>query len=261
VLPAAARPDLDVRTVLGPPPGPRADPRPARTAPPAQRFAFLVGVQDYRPPTVDTVGSVRDVQQIRAQLLAAGWLPQHVRTVTDAQATGAAVRSGLAWLAARSRPGTFALFHYSGHVKQLGGTTEALWPVDRDFVPDTELAATLAATTGRLWVDVSGCEGASFLPGLPSPRVLFSGSSKGTEKSYEFPPWGMSVWTGLLFDRGLRQGRADADGDGRTTVGEALRAAQYQAQAVTWGQTPHGPQTPQFAGAPDLGWTLADPPA
>ena len=258
---SVASPGLDVTTVLGPPPGPRVDRRPARVAAPADRYAVLVGVQDYRPPTVDTVGSVRDVHLVAAQLHAAGWPAANVRVLTDAQVTGAAVRDGLAWLAARSRPGTFGLFHWSGHVKRLGGTTEALWPVDRDFVRDHELTAALAPARGRLWVDVAGCEAGSFSEGLPSARTLFSASSTGTEKSYEQPEWGTSVWTGLLFDRGLRQGRADADGDGRSTVGESLRWAQWAAQAVTLGQRPHGRQTPQFAGTDDLGWTLADPPA
>ena len=91
--------------------------------------------------------------------------------------------------------------------------------------------------------------------------MLVSASSQQTEKSYEYPPWGLSVWTGLLFDQGLRRGAADADRDGRTTVGEALRFAGHHAQAITLGQQPHGRQTPQWAGAADLGWTLADPPA
>ena len=65
----------------------------------------------------------------------------------------------------------------------------------------------------------------------------------------------------MLFDLGLRQGRADADADGRTTVGESLRYATYYAQALSLGQQPHGRQTPQVVGADDLGWTLADPPA
>jgi hypothetical protein len=250
-----------VTTVLGPPPGPQVDPRPARTAAPADRFALLVGVQDYRPPTVDTVASVRDVRLVEEQLVAAGWLPRNVRVLTDEQVTGAALRDALRWLAERSRPGTFALFHWSGHVKRLGGSTEALWPVDRDFVRDSEVVAGLAPARGRLWVDVAGCYADSFTPGLPNSQTLVSTSSTGAEKSYEQPAWGTSVWTGLLFDQGLRQGHADADRDGRTTVGEALRWAQWAAQGVTLGQRPHGPQTPQLAGAPDLGWTLADPPA
>jgi hypothetical protein len=259
---AAANPDLDVESVLGPPPGPQDDPRPAKVAAPADRYAFLVGVQDYRRPTVDTIGSRKDVEYIRSMLVSSGWKAENIRLVADGQATGGAIRDGLGWLAAKSRPGeTFSLFHYSGHVKQHGGVSDSLWPVDRDFVRDTQVADLLSRVQGRMWVDIAGCEGSSFLDGVPSSRVLFSGSSKATEKSYEYPPWGMSVWTGLVFDLSLRQGQADADEDGRTTMGEALRYSQYYAQAITLGQRPHGRQTPQFAGAPDLGWTLADPPA
>lgn len=258
---AAAQPDLDVESILGPPPGPQHDPRPARVAAPEDRYAFLVGVQDYRRPTSDTIGSRKDVEYIRSMLVASGWKPENIRLVVDGQATGRAIREGMGWLAAKGQPGTFSLFHYSGHVKQHGGVDDSLWPVDRDFVRDREVAALLNEVQGRLWVDIAGCEGASFLDGLPSSRVLFSGSSKATEKSYEYPPWGMSVWTGLVFDLSLRQGQADADKDGRTTMGEALRYSQYYAQAITLGQRPYGRQTPQFAGAGDLGWTLADPPA
>ena len=261
VIRSAAQPELDVESILGPPPGPQDDPRPARTAAPVDRYAFLAGITNYRAPTKDTIGSVNDVLFISDQLLAAGWLPQNIRIVTDGQATGAAIRDGMAWLAAQSRPGTFALFHYSGHVKQKGGTREALWPVDRAFVNDREVTAILSRSQGRMWVDIAGCEAGSFADGLPSDRVLFSASSKQTEKSYEYPPWARSVWTGLVFDVGLRQGQADADADGRTTIGETLRYSQYYAQAITLGQRPHGRQTPQFAGAADLGWTLADPPS
>ncbi len=257
----AAQPELDVATVLGPPPGPQDDPRPTNVAAPADRYAFLVGVQNYRAPTHDTIGSAKDVRFIQSMLVQAGWKPENIRMIVDGQATGAAVRDGMAWLAAKGQPGTFTYFHYSGHVKQKGGTREALWPVDRDFVDDTQVAAALSKVQGRLWVDIAGCEANSFVEGLPNDRVLFSASSKQTEKSYEYPPWAMSVWSGLLFDVSLRQGQADADKDGRVTIGEALRYSQYYAQAITYGQRPHGRQTPQFSGAADLGWTLADPPA
>ncbi|MGI8536162.1 MAG: caspase family protein, partial [Mycobacteriales bacterium] len=246
---SAAQPQLDVESILGPPPGPQNDPRPARTAAPADRFAFLVGVTNYRSPTKDTIGGANDVRFIARQLQASGWLPQNIRVVVDGEATGAAVRDGMAWLAAQSRPGSFGLFHYSGHVKQKGGSREALWPVDRAFIDDREVTAALSRAQGRLWVDIAGCEAGSFADGLPNDRVLFSSSSKGTEKSYEYPPWAMSVWSGLVFDVGLRQGQADADGNGRTTIGETLRYSQYYAQAITLGQKPYGRQTPQFAGA------------
>lgn len=245
---------------LGPPPGPQYDPPPARTAAPQDRYAFLVGVTDYRAPTHDTIGAANDVRLIAGLLEQRGWLPQNIRVVTDGQATGAAVRSGLAWLAGKSTPGTFTLFHYSGHVKQ-SGSTEKLWPVDRSFVPDSEVASILSRGTGKLWVDIAGCEAGGFMGSLPSSRVLFSGSSTSAQKSYEYPAWGESVWAGLLFDIGMGQGGADADKDGRVTAGEGLRYATYYAQAITRGQRPYGPQTPQVAGDEVRGWTLDAPPA
>ncbi|MBK5305995.1 MAG: caspase family protein [Frankiaceae bacterium] len=245
---------------LGPPPGPQYDEPPAQTAPPEQRFAFLAGITNYRAPTHDTIGSANDVRFIAALLQRNGWPAENIRVVTDGEATGAAIRSGLTWLAGKSTPGTFTFFHYSGHVKQ-SGSTEKLWPVDRGFIPDSELARLLSPGTGKLWVDIAGCEAGGFMGSLPSSRVLFSGSSRSDQKSYEYPAWGESIWTGLLFDIGTGQGGADADKNGRVTIGEALRYASYYAHAITRGQRPHGPQSPQVAGDPIRGWTLADPPA
>lgn len=259
-VPVRARTGLPAEDSLGPPPGPFDDPVPTATAAPADRYALLVGVTHYRKPTHDTIAGANDVVYIRQVLLAAGWLPQNIRVLTDQQATGTAVRAGLAWLAARSTPGTFTLFHWSGHVKQADGH-EQLWPYDRDFVPDTEVARVLERGRGKLWVDIAGCESGGFMEDLPSARVLVSTSSKATQKSYEYPAWGESVWAGLVWDLGLVQGQADANHDGTTTVGEALRYAQYYAQAVTLRQTPYGRQTPQLAGDPVRGWTLDRPPA
>ena len=251
---------VPVEASLGPPPGPQNDLRPTAFAAAADRYAFLVGVTRYRKPTHDTIAGAQDVEFIRSLLLASGWPSENIRMVTNEQATGSAVRAGIQWLAAKSTPGTFTLFHFSGHVKQSGGH-EKLWPYDRDFVPDTFLASTLNKGTGKLWVDIAGCEAAGFIENLPSSRVLVSASSKATQKSYEFPQWGESVWSGLTWDLGLAQGQADANRNGITTVGESLRWATYYAQAITLRQQPHGRQTPQVAGDPVRGWTLDNPPA
>ena len=82
-LRSAASPELDVASELGPPPGPQVDRRPDRVAAPADRYAFLAGITDYRPPTKDTIGSANDVVLLRESLLAAGWLPGNIRAVTD----------------------------------------------------------------------------------------------------------------------------------------------------------------------------------
>ena len=251
---------VPVEASLGPPPGPQHDAVPKAFAAPADRYAFLVGVTRYRKPTHDTIAGANDVDFIRASLLASGWPSRNIRIVKNEQATGGAVREGLNWLVAKSVPGTFTLFHFSGHVKQEYGH-EKLWPYDHDLVQDTDVASVLGRGTGKLWVDVAGCESGGFIENLPSSRVLVSTSSQASEKSYEYPQWGESVWTGLLFDLSLGQGQADANRDGTTTVGEALRYSSYYAQAITLHQEPYGRQTPQVYGDPVRGWTLDDPPA
>ena len=264
--PPLAQPDVVIgpamRQVLGPAPGPEVDAVPARVAAPADRYAFLFGVTHYRAPTHETIGAANDVRLIARQLLQQGWLAQNIRVVVDQDATGAALRDGRAWLAAHSEAGrTFSLLHYSGHVRQLGGPRVALWPVDGDFVPDTEVVRALGQLRGKAWVDVAGCEAAAFIPGLASNDILVTASSAATQKSYEYPLWAMSVWSGLVFHLGIGQGQADADRDGRVTVGETLRFATYYAQAITFSQQPYGRQIPQAAGDPVRGWTLAAPPA
>jgi hypothetical protein len=254
------RTGIPVESSLGSPPGPQHDAVPTAFAAPEYRYALLVGVTRYRKPTHDSFAGAADAVFIRQLLLSSGWLPQNIKIVTNEAATGAALRSGLAWLAGKSRPGTFTFFHFSGHVKQAGGH-EKLWPYDRDFVPDTELARVLNQGSGKMWVDIAGCEAAGFMENLPSSRVLVSTSSKSTQKSYEYPQWGQSVWSGLVFDLALGQNQADANRNGTTTIGEALRFATYYAQSITLHQRPYGRQTPQVAGDPVRGWTLENPPA
>lgn len=251
---------VPVEASLGPPPGPFNDPRPTAFAAAKDRYALLVGVTHYVKPTHDTYAGAQDVQFIRSLLLASGWPAENIRVLADGQASGAAVRAGLQWLAGKSTPGTFTLFHFSGHVRQAGGH-EKLWAQDNSYVPDTFVADTLNRGSGKLWVDIAGCEAAGFMENLPSARTLVSTSSKSTQKSYEFPQWDESVWSGLVWDLGLAQGQADADRNGITTVGESLRWGTYYAQAITLHQQPHGRQTPQVAGDPVRGWTLDNPPA
>ncbi len=259
--PPRARTGVPVENSLGPPPGPQEDRVPTAFAAPEDRYALLLGITDYPSPTKDTIGSANDVLFIRQLLLASGWQSQNIRIYTNRQVTGAVTREGLRWLANKSNtPGSFTFFHYSGHVKQAGGR-EKLWPADRDFVNDTEVAAILGTGRGRMWVDIAGCEAGGFIETLPTAHRLVTASSLRTQKSYEYPPWGQSVWSGLVFDLGLSQGQADANRNGVTTVGEALRYGRYYAQAITLHQRPYGRQTPQVEGDNVLGWTLANPPA
>jgi hypothetical protein len=230
-----------------PSPKPKPMPAPPRTAAPQDRWALVVGVTDYRGNVQDTVGGANDARLVRDVLLRNGWRDDRIRVLTDGAATGQAVADGISWLQRNSSSRTFSFFHYSGHVKQKNGH-EHLWPVDNRYLVDTEVARVLRAIRGTAWTSISACEAGGFDEGLSSPRHLFTASSHVTEKSYEDRSTGYSVWSGMLFDEGLRQKAADRDGDGGVSVNEAYRYAAPRARSYTRDQRPHGPQTPQWAG-------------
>ncbi len=76
-----------------------------------------------------------------------------------------------------------------------------------------------------------------------------------TEKSYEDPRTGLSVWSGLLFDRAIRDGAADADRDGKVSVQEAVHwagphAAEYTKAAAAARPPAPGPPGRQRLPAP-----------
>jgi hypothetical protein len=232
-----------------------------------QRWAVLVGINDYAGRTHDTYGGVGDVRVLRKALVDAGWPESHIIELTDAHASAASIRDALRWLSAQATPDSMSVFHYSGHVKQLGGDPdrdgealdEHLWSSDNRFISDGELAGSLRQVQGRVWVDIAGCEAAGFDDGLSGPRHLFTASSLEHEKSYENPQWGTSVFTGLLVDRGLVRGAAPADPDGRISIQSAFAYAADQAPTITSRQS-DGPQHPFLAGGDGAKWFLAAPP-
>lgn len=73
-------------------------------------------------------------------------------------------------------------------------------------------------------------------------------SSRRAEKSYENPQLRKSIWRVLVFDSGLRQGKAEYDGDKRVSVQEALRFAALSARRMTTHQRPDGRLNPVITG-------------
>lgn len=240
---------------------------PAPAAPVEKRFAVLVGINDYAGRTVDTYGGVGDVRDLRKALVDNGWPEANIVELTERHANAESIRDALRWLRDRSSPDSMSVFHYSGHVKQIGGDRdrdgealdEYLWGSDNRFISDGELAGWLRSVNGRVWIDIAGCEGAGFDDGLSSERHLFTASSHEDEKSYEHPEWGNSVFTGLLVDQGMLQRGAPAEKDGRISIQSAFHYAAERAPKITARQS-HGPQHPVLHGGDGTPWFLTDPP-
>ena len=241
---------------------------PVEAGPPhgLEKWALIVGIDHFQGRTRPNVGAVGDARDVRDALVRHGWREDHIVMLTEEDATAGAIRDGFRWLAERSTDNSYSVFHYSGHVKLKSsadgdgeGTDEHLWPHDNRHIPDGELAAAMRAVRGWLWVDIAGCEAAGFDDGIAGPQRLFTASSQEPEKSYEQPDWKNSVFTGLMIDRGVLNGQADRNGDGRVSVSEAFAYAAEYAPGMTKGQK-HGPQHPVIAGGDGSEWFLEAPP-
>ena len=211
-----------------------------------ERWALIVGVDRFQGSTRPNYGAVNDAADVRQALIKNGWADDHIKVITDGGATAGAIRAGLQWLVDHSTPNGMSVFHYSGHVKQVG-STEYLWPHDNAFIADTELAGKLRQLKGQAWVDISGCEAAGFDEGISAPNRLFTASSRANEKSYEIPDMRQSVFTLLLVEQGLINGAADTNGDRRVSIQEAWGYAAHRAPLLTAGQK-QGAQHPVMTG-------------
>jgi hypothetical protein len=222
---------------------------PAGTGP--NVWAVLIGIQNYDAPTHHTYSGDGDTAVFANLLQRNGWPANHILQLVDGSATLANIRSAMRWLVGQSSPGSFTLFHYSGHVciSSAGGCPSGhtyLWSVDNGFMSENEFGQTMRGLQGRAWVDISGCESAAFDQGVSSAQRLYTSAAGVREKGYEVPDWHESVWTGLAVDQGMLQGRAAPNGN--PSIQQAVSWAQPQATNLTQNQRPYGPQHPYAAG-------------
>src|SRR4051794_8979455 len=167
----------------------------------ARRWALVIGIDHFQGRTHPNIGAVGDAHAVQKALTQHGWRADHVLVLTDQDATRDGIGRGLGWLQQHAGDDSFSVVHYSGHVHQaqMGGTLhQQLWPHDTRFVSDTEFAQAVNRVRGRLWVDIAGCEAGGFDEGISSPNHVFTASSAVTEKSYEYPSWRESVFSGVL---------------------------------------------------------------
>ncbi|HVF14035.1 MAG TPA: caspase family protein [Acidimicrobiales bacterium] len=233
----------------------------AAPAPDAPKRALLIGVSAYQPPTVPTVGSANDARELHKVLLKNGWPESGIRTLVDGEATAANIRAGMDWLVAGSGPGSFSIFHYSGHTKQSASGLadgdaeewdEYLWGVDNKLISDGEFAGRMRALQGLAWINVSNCEAAGFDDGVSSPTRLFTAASREDQKGYERYDTRRSIFTGLLTEAFLQKP------NGTVSIQEAFAyAAEAAPRQSAAGE--YGPQNPHMAGGDATLWYLSSP--
>lgn len=218
------------------------------------RWALLIGIEQYQGQTQDIVGGAGDVSLMRDLLIRNGWSAERIRTLTNGQATASAIREGLEWIASHcGSPSSRCVVHYTGHTKQIStgeggeGLHEYLWPTDNKFISDTEFSGYIRRLKGHAWINVAACEAAGFDNGISSPKRLFTAASGELEKAYEHPGWRTSIWNGLLVRDAILEGKGDADGNGTVSLAEAFSYGAEHAPRLT-AREATGPQHPYTAG-------------
>jgi hypothetical protein len=107
---------------------------------PNDRYALLVGVNDYPAIEADLGGTHNDVEKMRGLLVDHfGYAPENVLVLTDADAQRDHVIEAFARHLGQAGPGGSALFYYSGHGTQLPDTFLGFGASDEDDQSDEAL--------------------------------------------------------------------------------------------------------------------------
>src|SRR5262245_36100496 len=128
--------------------------------------ALVVGIDAYeRARRLPATSDAADLSALLVDPAACGYAPEDVTLLTNAQATGAALRAALGKLAERAPTDGTAFVFFSGHGGRIAtatGAADYLLPVDADPASPEALAASALA----------GPELAALLAAIPTSRLV-----------------------------------------------------------------------------------------
>ncbi|MDQ1396197.1 MAG: hypothetical protein QOG64_1456 [Acidimicrobiaceae bacterium] len=179
-----------------------------RVVPSGGTWAVVIGIDDYPGTAFDLRSAVADANDATLALQALGVAGDHILTLRNGQATGAAITSGADWLVAHAAADAVGVFFYAGHAKKVGAGTEAVLGADGGLVSDRQLANHLAGLRAhRAWIAMAACFGGGFDELLGPGRVL-TAAADAEHLAYDNVRFGRSYMDEYMVRQGLAQGRA-----------------------------------------------------
>jgi len=207
--------------IAPPPPQFEAAAAPAEPPPPVLRqarfdgvqpesgtWAVMIGIDDYPGTRHDLRSAVADAGDVNEALRTMGVPGDHRLLIRNGQATAETIRTSIEWLNAHAGPDAVAVFFYAGHVRSLGGGTEAIVAADGVTLPDHEVASLLDGLQARrAWIALAACYAGGFTEVLGPGRVLTAAAPAGAI-AYENEQFGRSYLVEYMVRRGLIEGRS-----------------------------------------------------
>jgi hypothetical protein len=169
-------------------------------------WAVVVGIDDYPGRRYDLRAAGADARDLAATLLRYGVPPDHIRPVYDRAASIDGILAAADWLVDHAGPQDTAIFLYAGHIRDLGGGTQAMVTADAGWITDWFLAEQFAGLRSRdAWFVIAGCYGGGFDELLGPGRILTAAAGPG-ELAYENDTFGRSYLAEYVFHRALLDG-------------------------------------------------------
>ncbi|MBI4970125.1 MAG: caspase family protein [Rhodospirillales bacterium] len=188
---------------------------------------LAVGVSRYRQTALDLNFAAKDARDIAAAFerqAGRAYGTIEVRLLTDAQATGAALRQGLDWLKATASPLDATMLFLAGHGVDDAAGRYFFLPHDADpagleasALSYADLRATLAALPGKAVFFIDSCHSGAALGGRTDQAasdttrivndlksgengIIVFASSSGHQLSQESAAWGNGAFTKALIE-------------------------------------------------------------
>jgi hypothetical protein len=171
-------------------------------------WAVVIGIDDYPGTRSDLRAARADAADLVAALVRFGVPGNQIRPMYDRAATIDEVLEAVDWLVENAGPDDTAVFLYAGHVRDLGGGTEAVVTADAGWITDWFLADRFAGLASRdAWFVLATCYGGGFDELLAPGRVLTAAAGPG-QLAYENDVYQRSYLAEFVLRRGLLEGAA-----------------------------------------------------
>ncbi|HET9443495.1 MAG TPA: caspase family protein [Acidimicrobiales bacterium] len=171
--------------VTAPPPR-ELGPSLAGVTPSSGTWAVVIGVNNYPGTAYDLQSAVNDANDMVQTLDRFGIGAGNRLVLRDGEATASAIRRSVEWMRAHAGPDATAVFFYAGHVRKMGGSTEAVVGADGGVVTDAELARLWDGVQARKsWLVMASCYGAGFTEMLKPGRGVLTAAAPADGLAYE----------------------------------------------------------------------------